>query len=122
MYTIQERKNCFTNVLPPSNEESVAAAPKGSLGPSNEKLTRNISVQVDPVPAVDVRERVLLAMAEENERLKKAYYEQLLKQEEELLKIRVCYERKRKENTDQCVKPLFIYDYIYIYIVYMYHK
>ena len=77
----------------PSNAESPHLPPI---------TTKNCGTQVTPNPSmIEVRANVLHAIADENERLKQVYHDQLLKQEEESLKIRLQYEKKRQGRSNQ---------------------
>lgn len=64
--------------------------------------TEDCGMQVTPDPSmIEVQANMLRAIEDENEQLKQAYHEQLLRQEEESLKIRLQYEKKRQEKNDR---------------------
>lgn len=64
--------------------------------------TKNCGTQVTPNPSmIEVQANMLHAIADENERLKQLYHDQMLKQEEESLKIRLQYDKKRHERSNR---------------------
>lgn len=89
------KKKTFTKSVAPTVDSG-----SHSDHPLPPVTTRDCGMQVTPNPSmIEVRANMLHAIEDENKRLKQAYYDQLLRQEEESLKIRLQYEKKRQERS-----------------------
>ena len=99
------KKKTFTKSVAPTVDSGSHSdhPPPSDVGPSAHLppvTTRDRGMQVTPNPSmIEVRANMLHAIEDENKQLKQAYYDQLLRQEEESLKIRLQYEKKRQERS-----------------------